>query len=191
MTRQGRCLDATEAPVNILDRLEGLSKVVPPEVMEQALSETGMSGQRSCKLSHRVMLWIVLAMGLLTHLPIRQVFKHAHTNAAQRGSCAPAPSVSVFACSTQYPGSSKSGSPKDSQHLADRHINHQAHQIDNHPGSRARCRSTRLAATRRAAWRHRESTTPRRRQSPEWSTTAQCLHPPGGASNASHILLAR
>ena len=78
MTRQGRCLDATQAPVNILDRLEGLSKVVPPEVMEQALSETGMSGQRSCKLSHRVMLWIVLAMGLLTHLPIRQVFKHAH-----------------------------------------------------------------------------------------------------------------
>ena len=27
MTRQGRCLDATQAPVNILDRLEGLSKV--------------------------------------------------------------------------------------------------------------------------------------------------------------------
>ena len=78
MTRQGLCLDATQAPVNILDRLEGLSKVVPPEVMEQALSETGMSGQRSCKLSHRVMLWIVLAMGLLTHLPIRQVFKHPH-----------------------------------------------------------------------------------------------------------------
>ena len=84
MTRQGRCLDATQAPVNILDRLEGLSKVVPPEVMEQALSETGMSGQRSCKLSHRVMLWIVLAMGLLTHLPIRQVFKHVAPNAAQR-----------------------------------------------------------------------------------------------------------
>ena len=77
MTRQGRCWDATQAPVNILDRLEGLSKVVPPEVMEQALSETGMSGPRSCKLSHRVMLWIVLAMGWLTHLPIRQVFKHA------------------------------------------------------------------------------------------------------------------
>ena len=84
MTRQGLCLDATQAPVNILDRLEGLSKVVPPEVMEQALSETGMSGQRSCKLSHRVMLWIVLAMGLLTHLPIRQVFKHTLPNAAHR-----------------------------------------------------------------------------------------------------------
>ena len=78
MTRQGRCWDATQAPMNIRDRLEGLSKVVPPEVMEQALSETGLSGPRSCKLSHRLRLWIVLAMGWLTHLPIRQVFKHAH-----------------------------------------------------------------------------------------------------------------
>lgn len=77
MMEQGRCLDAAHIPVNILDRLEGLSKVVPPEVMEQALAETGKSGQRACRLSHRVMLWIVLAMGLLTHLPIRQVFKHA------------------------------------------------------------------------------------------------------------------
>ena len=43
MTRQGLCLDATQA-VNILDRLEGLSKVVSPEVMEQALSETACPG---------------------------------------------------------------------------------------------------------------------------------------------------
>jgi hypothetical protein len=28
-------------------------------------------------LTHEVMLWVVVAMGLLTHLPIRQVFKHA------------------------------------------------------------------------------------------------------------------
>ena len=77
MTEQRRCLDAAQIPTNILDRLEGLSKVVPPEVIEQALSETGMSGQRACRLSHRVMLWIVLGMGLLTHLPIRQVFKYA------------------------------------------------------------------------------------------------------------------
>src|SRR5207249_2540332 len=61
----------------LLDRLEGLSKVIPPEVMEQALLETGRGQQRACRLSHRVMLWVVLAMGLLTHLPIRQVFKHA------------------------------------------------------------------------------------------------------------------
>ncbi len=32
---------------------------------------------RACRLSHRVTLWIVLAMGVLTDLPIRQVFKHA------------------------------------------------------------------------------------------------------------------
>ena len=33
--------------------------------------------QRACRLSHRVMLWVVLAMGVLTDLPLRQVFKHA------------------------------------------------------------------------------------------------------------------
>ena len=77
MSQQGCSLDASQAPTNILDRLEGLSKVIPPEVMEQALTETGKSGQRDCRLSHQVMLWIVLAMGLLTHLSIRQVFKHA------------------------------------------------------------------------------------------------------------------
>jgi hypothetical protein len=62
---------------SILDRLAGLSKVIPPEVMEQALLQCGLDKQKTCRLSHRVMLWIVLAMGLLTHLSIRQVFKHA------------------------------------------------------------------------------------------------------------------
>jgi hypothetical protein len=75
MTRQG-CYSAPDA-LEILDRLEGLSKVIAPEIMEQALLETGRDKQRACRLSHRVMLWVVLAMGLLTHLPIRQVFKHA------------------------------------------------------------------------------------------------------------------
>jgi hypothetical protein len=70
-------LEAAQDSDSILDRLEGLSKIIPPEVMEQALRETGRDKQRSCPLSHRVMLWIVLAMGVLTHLPIRQVFKHA------------------------------------------------------------------------------------------------------------------
>jgi hypothetical protein len=45
--------------------------------MEQALSDSGRARQRACRLSHRVMLWVVLAMGVLTHLPIRQVFKHS------------------------------------------------------------------------------------------------------------------
>ena len=77
MTRQGSCLDPTPDALTVLDRLAGLSKVISPAVMEQALLDTGRAGQRACKLSHRVMLWVVLAMGVLTDLPIRQVFKHA------------------------------------------------------------------------------------------------------------------
>lgn len=77
MTRQGCWSLGAQDALEILDRLEGLSKIIPPEVMEQALRETGRDQQRACRLSHRVMLWVVLAMGLLTHLPIRQVFKHA------------------------------------------------------------------------------------------------------------------
>ena len=77
MVRQGCCVVSTQEAGDFLDRLEGLSKVIPPELMEQALLETGRGKQKACRLSHRVMLWIVLAMGVLTHLPIRQVFKHA------------------------------------------------------------------------------------------------------------------
>jgi len=77
MTRQGCCVVSTQDAGGILDRLEGLSKVIPPVVFEQALWETGRGRQRTCRLSHRVMLWVVLAMGVLTHLPIRQVLKHA------------------------------------------------------------------------------------------------------------------
>jgi hypothetical protein len=76
MTRQGCCVVATQ-DAGVLDRLEGLSKVIPPAIMEQALLETGRGKQKACKLSHGAMLWIVLAMGILTHLPVRQVFKHA------------------------------------------------------------------------------------------------------------------
>ncbi|MBV8130593.1 MAG: transposase domain-containing protein [Planctomycetaceae bacterium] len=70
-------MDPTPDALTVVDRLAGLSKVISPAVMEQALLDTGRAGQRACKLSHRVMLWVVLAMGVLTDLPIRQVFKHA------------------------------------------------------------------------------------------------------------------
>lgn len=76
MLRQGCCVGTTQDASN-LDRLEGLSKVIPPEIIEQALLQTGRAKQKACRLSHEVMLWIVLAMGVLTHLSIRQVFKHA------------------------------------------------------------------------------------------------------------------
>ncbi len=48
-----------------------------PEVIRQALTATGRVSTRSCVLTYEVILWVVLAMGLLTDLPIRQVFKHA------------------------------------------------------------------------------------------------------------------
>jgi hypothetical protein len=77
MTRQGCTTVAAPQAFDILDRLEGLSKVIPDGMLEQALRESGRDQQRACRLSHPVMLWVVLAMGLLTHLPIRQVFKYA------------------------------------------------------------------------------------------------------------------
>ena len=76
MRQHGGCIES-ESESFILDRLAGLRKVISPEVIEQALSESGLAGQRRCRLSHRTMLWVVLAMGLLTHLPLRQVFKYA------------------------------------------------------------------------------------------------------------------
>ena len=77
MTRQGSCQNSTPDALAVVDRLAGLSKVISPAVIEQALLDTGRAEQRACRLSHRVTLWIVLAMGVLTDLPIRQVFKHA------------------------------------------------------------------------------------------------------------------
>jgi len=61
----------------VLDRLSGLQKVIPIELIEQMLQASGRVNGRRCVLTHEVMLWVVLAMGLLTHLPIRQVFKYA------------------------------------------------------------------------------------------------------------------
>ena len=41
MTRQGCPVSALDA-LDILDRLKGLSKVIPLGIMEQALSDTGV-----------------------------------------------------------------------------------------------------------------------------------------------------
>ncbi len=77
MTRQGRCVLRPDRSGRILDRLAGLKKVITPALVRQALFVTGRHNPRACKLTHEVMLWVVLAMGILTDLPIRQVFKHA------------------------------------------------------------------------------------------------------------------
>jgi hypothetical protein len=77
MVEQGRSTLSTNEDGRILDRLAGMEKVIPPELVRQVLHESQRRNGRACKLTYEVTLWVVLAMGLLTHLPIRQVFRHA------------------------------------------------------------------------------------------------------------------
>lgn len=58
-----------------LDRLAGVEAVVSREQIRHALKVTGRRDARRCPLTHEVMLWIILAMGLFTDRSIRQVFK--------------------------------------------------------------------------------------------------------------------
>ena len=62
-----------------LDRLTGLCQVISPAVMRQALAATGKHNPRRCCLTHEVMLWVVLAMGVFTNVPLRQVFKRCRS----------------------------------------------------------------------------------------------------------------
>lgn len=77
MKRQGCSTLVSNEQGWILDRLRGLEKIISPSQISQALQASGKVNGRSCPLTHEVMLWVVLAMGLFTHLPIRQVFRHA------------------------------------------------------------------------------------------------------------------
>ncbi len=77
MTQEENCTLSEADPSFVLDRLAGLQKVISDEAVQQALDDTGRVQQRSCTLTLNVTLWIVLAMGVLTDLPIRQVFKYA------------------------------------------------------------------------------------------------------------------
>jgi hypothetical protein len=61
----------------VLDRLLLLEQVIPRGEILQVLHDTGCLDARRCPLTFEVTCWLVLAMGLLTDLPIRQVFKAA------------------------------------------------------------------------------------------------------------------
>jgi hypothetical protein len=74
---QGRCTLPAHEGGRVLDRLAGLEQIIRPEDIRQALDATGRVNSRRCTLTHEVILWVVLAMGLFTDLPIRQVFKAA------------------------------------------------------------------------------------------------------------------
>jgi hypothetical protein len=60
-----------------LDRLVSLQQFIGPQRLTQVLQATRRSNRRHCRLTHTVMLWVVLAMGLLTDLPLREVFRYA------------------------------------------------------------------------------------------------------------------
>jgi hypothetical protein len=84
MDEQGCSRLLADANGRILDRLAGLEKVITPQLAQQALCETNKLSKRTCNLSNEVMLWVVLGMGILTDLPIRQVFKARRLRAKER-----------------------------------------------------------------------------------------------------------
>lgn len=77
MVKLGRSTLPTGDDGRILDRLAGLEKVISPAMIRQVLLATGRVNGRACELTHEVMLWVVLAMGLFTNMSIRQVFRHS------------------------------------------------------------------------------------------------------------------
>jgi len=77
MIEKGRSTLESDDQGRILDRLAALEQVISPDLIREVLAATQRVNGRACILTHEVMLWVVLAMGLLTHLPIRQVFRHA------------------------------------------------------------------------------------------------------------------
>ena len=75
--RQGRCLLPADEAGRVLDRLLLLEQVIGPDGVQQALQDTACFDRRACVLTREVTFWVVLAMGIWTDLPIRQVFKAA------------------------------------------------------------------------------------------------------------------
>jgi hypothetical protein len=59
----------------VLDRLLLLEQVIGRQQVRQALLDTGCCDTRRCRLTREVIFWVVLAMGLFTDLPLRQLFK--------------------------------------------------------------------------------------------------------------------
>lgn len=59
----------------VLDRLLLLEQVIGRQQVRQVLQDTGCLDCRRCRLSREVIFWLVLAMGILTDLSYRQLFK--------------------------------------------------------------------------------------------------------------------
>lgn len=66
---------ALDGEGRVLDRLVGLEEVISGEQIQQALQQAGLVQQQRCRLTYDVLLWLVLAMGIFTDSPVRQVFR--------------------------------------------------------------------------------------------------------------------
>ena len=88
MIEQGCSSIPADEQGRILDRLAGMEKIIVPELVTQALAATGKQSTRRCSLTNEIMIWVVLAMGLFTEMPIRQVFKVSRK--LRRGELSPA-----------------------------------------------------------------------------------------------------
>lgn len=78
MARQGCRAGQSELNPAELDRLAGLREFIGSDKMEQALRETHRGTNRHhCRLTHSVMLQLVLALGLLNTLTMREIFRYA------------------------------------------------------------------------------------------------------------------
>ena len=75
MQEQGCSTLAVDDEDMVLDRLAGLLKVIPLELIREVLRETQRVAKRRCMLTPEVMMLVMRAVGLLTDRPIRQVFK--------------------------------------------------------------------------------------------------------------------
>ena len=94
MEQQGRCVLPADETGRVLDRLMALEKIIRPTDVRQVLKDTGRVNSRACKLTHEVTMWVVLAMGIFTRLPIRQVFKQARRlHAPAETPCRSAPCI--------------------------------------------------------------------------------------------------
>jgi hypothetical protein len=77
MTQKTPRVFGVDASGEVLDRLVGLHQFISADLVRQAVNDTGRGNRSDCRLTHEIMLWVVLAMGIVTDVPIRQVFKHA------------------------------------------------------------------------------------------------------------------
>lgn len=72
-----RTQHAVVLPAVDLQRLAALQQFIGLDRIQQVLDGTGRRNRRHCRLTHAVMLWLLLARELLTDLPLREVFRYA------------------------------------------------------------------------------------------------------------------